>query len=124
MNSLLVYLVLSTIPQGGVTEVPLIEINSVYSQDDGRHRLTQLIVWDQQHGSHSYHVRVWCMKHEKIKIMESQDKNFPYLVFWPIDGSEYYRIIKAKRYKSTHTLVDPEEEDRKVFPIEARIPLH
>lgn len=124
MNTLLATLILTIVPAGGTHEVPLAEINCVYAEDDGRHRLTQLIIWDKQHGSNCFHVRAWAMKSERIEIRSTGDKNFPYLIVWPIDTTGFVRIIKVRRMKTSHTYKDLEEEDRKQFPIEARVPLH
>lgn len=63
------------------------------------------------------------MKSERIQIKSTGDPKFPYLLVWPIDDAGFVRIIKVKQFKSTHTYFDPEEEDRKIFPTEIRIPI-
>jgi hypothetical protein len=43
-----------------------------------------------------------------------------YTVVRKVEGPGGVQFVRASRCRVTHTFVDPEEEDRKTFPLEAR----
>ena len=104
--------------------VDYIELNHCYNKETGQMRFRQVIFWARQGGAIP-HVRAWTMfDKEHVILLTKTDHDpespYPYLCVFKKDNEQFH--VRASRYKVTHTFGDPEEEDRKVFPIEARYP--
>ncbi len=104
-------------------QVELVEINHCYNRDTGDRRFVQVIYWDRQNTA-CLHVRHWHMadKLHAIHPHDSADATV-YTVIRQVDGPAKLQIVRARRYRVTHTFHDPEETDRQSFPLEARRPL-
>lgn len=100
--------------------VDLVEINHCYNRDTGDRRFVQVIYWDRQNTA-CLHVRHWHMADKLHTIYPSDDRRTAgYTVVRKVDGPQGVQFVRAARYRVTHTYDDPEEEDRKTFPLEAR----
>lgn len=95
--------------RGDVQPVERIEINHVYNQD-GELKFTQAIVWEWQHDYRRFAVRGWRMVHQadimragRQTIMRFGDKR-----------------ISSRFTSETHTLHDPEYDDRRLTPMQNR----
>ena len=112
---------LGVVPHDSPAErVDLIEINHCYNRDTGDRRFVQIIYWDRQ-DSACLHVRHWHMADKLHAVYPAgQTLNAGYTVVRKIEGPGGVEVVRASRYRVTHTFDDPEEEDRKTFPLEAR----
>lgn len=100
--------------------VDLVEINHCYNRDTGDRRFVQIIYWDRQ-DSACLHVRHWHMADKLQCVYPSREGHEAgYTVVRKVEGPSGSQIVRAGRFRVTHTFVDPEEEDRKTFPLEAR----
>ncbi len=113
--------VLGVVPGDPPAErVDLVEINHCYNRDTGDRRFVQIIYWDRQ-GTACLHVRHWHMADKLHAIHPAGDRAArAYTVVRKIEGPQAVQFVRASRYRVTHTFDDPEEEDRKTFPLEAR----
>lgn len=104
--------------------VELVEINHCYSRDTGERRFVQIIYWDRQDTA-CLHVRSWHMA-DKVRAIypETTGARSGVMVLSQNDANACMEVVRAKRYRVTHTYDDPEEVDRQAFPLEARIPLN
>lgn len=101
----------------------LIEINHCYNRDTGDRRFVQVIYWD-CHGAGCMHVREWHMADKcqsLFRVPERVGQPYTLIRFRECDGG--LEVIRAKKCRITHTFCDPEEEDRKIFPLDWRVPL-
>ncbi|MEX2187303.1 MAG: hypothetical protein WD875_10930 [Pirellulales bacterium] len=116
--------VLGVVPGQPPTEtVDLVEINHCYNRDTGDRRFVQIIYWDRQNTA-CLHVRHWHMADKLQAIYPAGDgATRAYTVVRKIDGPQTIQFVRASRYRVTHTFEDPEEQDRKTFPLEARRPM-
>lgn len=118
-----VVLLLGILPQGADCDTTdLVEVNHCYNGDTGERRFVQVIYWDRVGAC--LHVRDWHMVekcHSIYSVPERTEAPFTIVRHRECDGT--LQVIRAKRYKVTHTYTDPEEEDRKVFPLDRRRPL-
>ena len=98
----------------------VVEINHCYNRQSGERRFIQVIYWTRHEGN-SLHVREWHMldKCQMIYRVRERGKR-PVTVIRNTDGK--LQVIRASKVKVTHTFYDPEEENRKLVPVEARKP--
>jgi hypothetical protein len=113
--------VLGVVPGEALPDrVDLVEINHCYNRDTGDRRFVQIIYWDRQN-SECLHVRHWHMA-DKLQAIypPGENRDAGYAVIRKVEGPAGMQTVRAARYRVTHTFADPEEEDRKTFPLEAR----
>lgn len=103
-------------------ETELVEVNHCYNRETGERRFVQIIYWDVQDGSY-LHVRDWHMADKCQAIVAVRHRTpLPYTVIRQRDCGTV-QVVRARKLRVTHTFNDPEEEDRRVLPVEARRPL-
>jgi hypothetical protein len=109
---------------GSATEATeMVEVNHCYNRDTGERRFVQVIYWD-THDTPCLHVREWHMLDKCHAIYQVPARGQqPITVIRRTDCGGNVQIIRAVRCRVTHTYTDPEEEDRKLLPIDARRPL-
>lgn len=118
-----VVLFLGFIPQSAPYDTTeLVEVNHCYNRETGERRFVQVIYWGRS--ASGLHVREWHMldKCQSIFVVPERTDS-PYTVMRSRECDGSVQVIRAKNYRVTHTYCDPEEEDRKVFPVERRTPL-
>jgi hypothetical protein len=117
-----VALLMGFISHGPVPEtVELVEVNHCYNPCTGERRFIAVIYWD-YYGSSQLHVREWHMLDRCQSVFHIHERpNQPFTIVRQRDGK--LQIIRARRYQVTHSFFDPEEEDRKLLPVDARRPI-
>ena len=120
-------LLLGITASGAVTQGPeteateVVEVNHCYNRDTGERRFIQVIYWDRYDAS-TLHVREWHMLEQCHSIHHVHRRtDMPFTVIRRRDGK--MQIVRARHYRVTHTFSDPEEEDRRFLPVDARRPL-
>ena len=91
-----------------------IEVNHCYNQSTGKKRFIQIILWDYYPGDERLHVREWTMYCPKKHTFFTTNTGFYYFL------NSNLNMVKSRTYKVTHTYIDPEEEDRRLLPVDAR----
>lgn len=122
--NVLILLVLGVVPAELDYKVPYIEINTVYNRDTLDARFTQVLIWDRQRSSTCLHIRQWAMQDKILGVYKTSDENYPWTLIFKVDDARNHVIVRAKRFRRTHTSYDIEEDDRVDFPVEIRKAVH
>ncbi len=92
--------------------VDFVEVNTVY--DGPLERFTQIIFWS---GS-PLHVRHWEMTGAQVIYRVAGRDAQPITVI-----RKGFRVVRARRFLRSHTRHDPERDDARLLPVDARRPL-
>ena len=107
MQLMLLLLILCDIRATPTTHVDLIEINHLHDES-GKHKFTQIILWDWSPDYRRDHVRAWW-------IVERLHEELSGLTITKRD-----RTIQGRAVRETWTVEDPEVANRKVWPCHLR----
>ncbi len=115
-------LLLGIVTQGPEPQtIEVVEVNHCYNRDTGERRFIQVIYWG-RHDDSTLHVREWHMLEKCHSIHHVHRRAaMPFTVIRRRDGN--MQVVRARHYKVTHTFHDPEEDDRRLLPVDARRPL-
>ncbi len=94
-----------------------IEVNHCLDAEGNGERFVQVIFW-RLYGR-SVHVAWWCMVEKLLQLYRNGERVLPWTAMLAGDDG-VLREIRARKYKETWTDYDPEEGDRKVWPIDRR----
>ena len=92
-----------------VDEVDLVEVNHVYN-DQGKHRLTQLIFYNYQRG---YDAEVVDWRILKGRLPMPKGKKYETIF---LDYGKIMRCVIARQYRETWTQYDVEQDERRHLP--------
>lgn len=107
MQAAFLLLILCDIRAVPSTHVDLIEINHLHDES-GKHKSTQIILWDWSPDYRRYQVRAWWIPerlHDELSGLTITKRD---------------RTIVGRAVRETWTDYDPEVENRKVFPCHLR----
>lgn len=95
----------------------LIELNHCYNED-GQLVFDQLIFWEWNEDESCYNVAAYRVLRAETNALRFDWNQKEYVASWCDHG--LLREIRAPHYRQTWTQYDPELEDRRRFPQEAR----
>ncbi len=102
-----------------VDSVDLVEWNSFYDER-GRHVFDQLIFYDWNEKAGRHEIRAWRMRKSNAMNPVYDEPNREYVMTWFDSQSFCWRRVYANSYRRSHTIGDPELEERKTRPTEQR----
>ena len=103
-------------------KVDVIEINHVYNPETGKKTLSQVIFWEfrSHYKGYGAHVVTW-RRLEQVKAAPRYDHDRRlWVLLWWDDKHDVLRKVSSVSFRTTHTLYDPEIEDRKDIAMEYR----
>jgi hypothetical protein len=100
--------------------VDVIEVNHVYSEGDGKKRLSQVIFWEFKLYNGEFRVVDWRMQDAVDAEPRYDHRRRLWVLMWWDSKNNCIRRVHAISFKETHTWYDPEVDDRKELAIEHR----
>lgn len=104
----------------------MMELNHYYDKD-GRQIYDQVIYWRRRPQDGKYEVREWALVEDRESVNNRPCKNENsgmWESYYKRSGDDYYLIVTSPIFKESHTMYDPERENKKMTPETSRIGLY
>lgn len=104
----------------------MMELNHYYDKS-GKHIFDQVIYWRRRPQDGKYEVREWVLVEDRESVNNRPRKNENsglWESYYKRSGDDYYLIVRSPIFKESHTMYDPERENKKITPENLRMGLY